>query len=181
MDMGIALGSRANVRELFEILEVIDSTRFGTLPSSRERTVRAVDYHPGRTSTGEDFVYYDPWTSINIYEQSASSRTAATRVVPEDVPIYLVHVDNKTSQTLRNTSSDYVPAQVSHGYGCLRQQQDNCNVDPTSEDVNEPVGPGVVASNGGGGLISDNDVVVVRTFLEDNGVLSMSYAQISIT
>lgn len=53
MCMSVALGSCANVREVLELMEVIESTRFTVLPNSwRERTSRPLDYHSGRTGTG---------------------------------------------------------------------------------------------------------------------------------
>lgn len=56
--MEVALGSRANVREVLEFLEIIESTRFQDLPENwPNRTTRSVDYQPGLTERGRDFIY----------------------------------------------------------------------------------------------------------------------------
>lgn len=57
--MEVSLGSRANVRELLEILDIIEAIDFSTFPEkSRFRQLRTIDYHLGRTERGSDFVYY---------------------------------------------------------------------------------------------------------------------------
>lgn len=178
--MSLASGSRANVRGPFEMLEVIQSTRFETLPSYFSAlTVRAASYHSVRTGTGWNFIYDDPWTRMKIDEQRARSRAAAARVVPQDVPIGWVHVEKDTPRTPRNALHDYVPVQVNLSYGSLPQQQDNHNVGPTACGVIEPVEQGLMVSSGGEGFRADNDVVVVRKFIEDAGALSASDASMS--
>ena len=55
MNMEIPLGSTANVRELLEMLDVIESTRFEALPSSwNEPVSRSIDYRPGRSGPRGD-------------------------------------------------------------------------------------------------------------------------------
>ena len=50
MGMAVTLGSATNVRELLEMLDIIDSTRLESLQESwSERVSRSVDYHPGRS------------------------------------------------------------------------------------------------------------------------------------
>lgn len=78
MKMRVALGSRASVRTLLELLEIIESSRFQDLPDSwRYRTLRSVDYHPDRMGVGGEFSNYNPWRRQKIYEQTAMSRAAA--------------------------------------------------------------------------------------------------------
>lgn len=87
MAMEVVLGSHSNVRKLLEILEVIESTRFDTIPNAWNcRTSRACDYHSGRYAQGGDFVYYAPLSRRKIDQQTAWSRVAATRVTPDYVP-----------------------------------------------------------------------------------------------
>lgn len=61
MEMETALGSRANVHEVFELFIVIESTRWDLLPQAlHDDTNRAVDYHPGPRARGADYFSYDP-------------------------------------------------------------------------------------------------------------------------
>lgn len=47
MAMEVALGSRAKVQKLLELLDVIESTELSSQPDTwPERTYRAIDYHP---------------------------------------------------------------------------------------------------------------------------------------
>lgn len=97
MAMELPLGSRANVRELFEMIEVIKSTRFQDLPATwSDRRSLALDYHPGRTERGGDFLYYDPWSRQKIDEQAAASRASATRVILDDLECCWVHKKEDT-------------------------------------------------------------------------------------
>lgn len=58
MDMEIALGWRAKVHELLELLDVIESTQFLSLPYTwRERTYRVIDYHPGPLDEDDDLIF----------------------------------------------------------------------------------------------------------------------------
>lgn len=60
MDMEVPLGSRVNVRDVLEMLDVIDSTRFQGPPNSRrDQTSRSFYYHPGLAGRGAAFVYYN--------------------------------------------------------------------------------------------------------------------------
>ena len=53
MGMAVPPRSAANVRELLEMLDINESTRFESLPDSwSERVSRSVDYHPGRSGPG---------------------------------------------------------------------------------------------------------------------------------
>lgn len=72
MAMEVALGSRPNVREVLEMLEKIESTRFQDLPDGWiGRTLRVGDYNPGRTRRGAYFVFYKPWLRRIIDSQTA--------------------------------------------------------------------------------------------------------------
>lgn len=61
----------------------------------------AVYYHPGRTGTGGDFIYYVPLMRMKIDGQTARSGPAATRVFPEDMPIGWLHEENDTPRNPR--------------------------------------------------------------------------------
>lgn len=83
--MEIALGSRANVCKVLKMLDIIQSTRLQDLPRAwHDRKFRAIDYHPGRTGNGADWVYYDPLECRNISPQLAVSPANTTRVIPDD-------------------------------------------------------------------------------------------------
>lgn len=74
MNMSVALGSRAIVRKVLELMEVIESTRFEAFPNAwGDCTLRTLHYHPGRVSTRRDFVYYDPSVSLQTMLRQPSS------------------------------------------------------------------------------------------------------------
>lgn len=80
MAIEVSLGSNASVRELLELLEVIESTRLQDSPETwRDRTSRSINYHRGRSEHGGDFCYYDQWSLQKIDQQTANYRAAATR------------------------------------------------------------------------------------------------------
>lgn len=110
MAMEVPLGSHANARELFAMLEVIESSRFQDLPDEwSDRGSRELEYDPRRTERGGDFLYYDPWRRQNLDEQTATSRASATRVVPAELECGWVHEDEGTERIPRDASRDYVP------------------------------------------------------------------------
>lgn len=110
MAMEAPLGSPANVREVLELLSVLEETRFDLLPTSwRRRPARTYDHHPGREGEGADFVYYDPWLRRKISEATAVVRAAAVRVIPDDLTPGWVHLEEDAERTQRDTSVDYVP------------------------------------------------------------------------
>lgn len=58
MDMAVVLGSRVNVLEPLEMLEIIESISFNTFPNAcREHTVLSINYHDGQTDPGGYFIY----------------------------------------------------------------------------------------------------------------------------
>lgn len=86
MGMKVTLGSHTNVREVMELLEIIESTDFTTLPEVwRDRNPRPVDFHRGGTGRCGDYLYYDTFRRQEIDATTASSRVAATQVVRDDV------------------------------------------------------------------------------------------------
>lgn len=89
MAMEVALVSRAKVREVLAMLDVIESTQFPGLPRLwHDRKSRAVDYHPGSTDDGADWVYYNPWERRRkITSRVAVSRANATRLISDDFVI----------------------------------------------------------------------------------------------
>lgn len=97
--MKVALGSLANVREVLELLEVIEHTNFETITDTwRERQSRAIDYHLGRTGRGADYVYYDPCRRQKIDELSACTLTDATGVVTDGLDCGWVHPKEDTER-----------------------------------------------------------------------------------
>lgn len=67
MDMEVPLGSRVNVRELMNLLEVIEWAQFSLLYHSwRERSSREVHYHPGPVDEGAEFLFNNPWMRRKI-------------------------------------------------------------------------------------------------------------------
>lgn len=122
------------------------------------------------------------------------SRAAATRLVPEDVPLRWVHADGDTPSVSRDVSIDFLQVQVgapnsevTSGGGYAERVLRNMPVGadgagsmaPVVVNVDMPVAvtsrsSGVVASSGG-------DAVVVRRFLEDTCILSLSEASMSLS
>lgn len=67
MVMEVALGSRANICEVMEMLDVLESTRFQSLPGAwSDRTSRSIQYYPGPTGRWADYVLNDPWIRHKI-------------------------------------------------------------------------------------------------------------------
>lgn len=90
--MKVPLGSRANVSELMELLDVIESTQFSSLPDSwSERSSRVVDYHPCQVDEGAYFVLYDPWMHRKTDQHIDTNRASATRVITDDMPFGWIH------------------------------------------------------------------------------------------
>ena len=108
--MAVPLGSAANVREILEMLDVIESTRFESLPGSwSERVSRSVDYHPGRSGPGGDFFYYEPFELRKVSEPVALSRAASARTCPINLLPGWVHNDGDTERTPRDARLDFNP------------------------------------------------------------------------
>ena len=177
MAMAVPLGSCANVREVLEMLTVIESTVFSYLPSPwNERTHRATDYHPGPRDEGADFVYYDPWQRCKVDAKTAISRKSATRVVPMDMPYGWMHEEDDRERTPRDASRDF------NAYRVMDEGMpgDNAlNVIPANSSRNSAyVGAG--ASN----LAlpaAEAEVAVVRHFLEGAGVLRADDGSMTIS
>jgi hypothetical protein len=166
MAMSVALGSEANVAELMELLEVIESTRFEDVPVSwSARTHRAVDYHPGRLGDGGDFVFYDPWERRKIDPATAESRVAATRVLPMNVAVGWCHNEIPGERSPRDVSRDYDP--LSNRYSSGDRS--------TLMVVGDARGANVVQS-----APSTGDAAIIRRFLERAGVLGENEAEMSV-
>lgn len=54
---------------------------------------------------------------VQIDAQTAKTRASATWVVPDDVYVGWVHVQNDAPRTRRDVSYDYVPGHVDNSYG----------------------------------------------------------------
>lgn len=105
--MEVALRSLANVRELLNILDEMESTQFSSfLDSWRERMYRAIDYHPATVDEVAYFDTYDPWECRKIDHHTATNRASATRAFPEDMPFGWCHQKIDIKRTTRDESSD---------------------------------------------------------------------------
>lgn len=84
--MEVYLRSHANVRDVLELLNVTEHTRFDTIPEAwLQRQSRAIDYHPGATGHWGDYIYYDPRRRQKIDDTLARGRVEEMRVIPEDL------------------------------------------------------------------------------------------------
>lgn len=137
MDMEVELWSRANVREVLEMLDIIETTRLEDLPDTwRDRTWRPDDHHPGRTGRGGDSVHYDPWSTQKIDEQTASSRAVTTCVLTDDFPLGWVHDDKDVERTHLKTSRDY----IRYAFSGTRHYPGNYYAFPSSVGVTDGYG-----------------------------------------
>lgn len=167
----LELCSHASVRELFEWLELIDSTRFDKLPCTWcELATWSVDYHHDRSGTGWDFVYYDAWTRTKINAQTAKLRAATTHFVRNDMPIGWFYDENNGPWAVWDRTQDYVPIEVSQEYVSPCQQYDDPNAIIVGDNVIYWTYMETIAPDGSDWIASDNDAVIIRMFLEDAGV-----------
>lgn len=106
--MEVALRSRANVRKLFELLTVIQSTRWDLfLSASLERTNGAVDYHAGPCDERAIYFYCELWQRCKVEEDTAIVRSISMLVIPKDLWHGWVHEDRDVECTSRHQSRDY--------------------------------------------------------------------------
>lgn len=111
MEMKFALGSHANVREVLDLLDVIEATTLDNIPETwRQRQFHAIDYHPGRTGHGGDYIYYGLCRRQKIDETPARARAEATRGMPDDLGSGCVRRDEDVERTLRDYSRYYYRA-----------------------------------------------------------------------
>ena len=66
LDLVEVLGNQANVHELNQLLQVIESTDFTMVDSQNSLRYANTGFCPGRTAPGGDFIYYDPWTRTKL-------------------------------------------------------------------------------------------------------------------
>lgn len=173
LDMAVPLGSYANVREVLEMLRVIETTRFEALPSTwRSRANRATDHHPGRTGIGGDFVYYDPHERRKIDENTARSRASAARVMPGDQPRDWDYDPDEVGQerTPRDSSRDYDPS----AHGPVAAYVPPAPVASAGAHGGVVGTPAADASGGQGVAVnaSSDDAAVIRRFLVEAGVIA---------
>lgn len=72
IEMDVPPGSCVNVRKMFHMVDIIDSTRCRELPDVwRVKTILFIDYHPLPAYRGADYVSYDPWRTKKIDRQNA--------------------------------------------------------------------------------------------------------------
>lgn len=89
LDLKPVLGNQANVEEFLSLLRVIETTDFGSLPTSwRNRSTRANERSPGRVGPGADWVYYDPHQRRCVDADVARERANAPRPpIPPGHPV----------------------------------------------------------------------------------------------
>lgn len=106
--MEMPLGSRVNVPEVLELLDVIEATNYILLSEQwSDLQLRAIDYHSGRTGRGGDFVYYDRWWSHKIDDSSTPMCADATRILSDDLECCWVHLEEDVEKTPRDDTRDY--------------------------------------------------------------------------
>lgn len=184
-DLGTAMtamfGSRANMHEIFEMLEVIEATRFDFLPTGwRNRTNGGMDHHLGRCDEGGDFIYYYPFARQIVDEGTAKSLLSAIRVIPDNAPTGWEHDENDVEWAPHDTIRDYRPgismypplSPIPHTHPASTPFR---GMEGGGGDVDfQPVGPPVGGADPSGlvdGYTID-EMVAIRRFLTDAGVLS---------
>lgn len=182
MSLAAPLGSRDNVRELSEFLEVIESTRFDSLPATWNcRPNRAVDHHLGGSEASADFFYYDPFLRRKIDEATAKSRAAAYRVIPDDIPVGWDHEEEDVERTRRDTSRDYRPGIAVYPPYVIDSPS---NIESPVRTPELPAAAAPVASvpsqPPASNEYSDEQVAGIRRFLRESGVLPDGETTMSI-
>lgn len=166
--MGMPLGCRSNVREVLKFLDVIEATEatdFTTLPKYwGNLSLRAIDYHPGRTCRGGDFFLDDPWRRHTIDEKSAHKRVDAMRVIPCDLKCGCVQVEEHVERTPPDDTRDYHPI-----YGWPHSW---FHAWATASNTSNPVtsGDDVAETPSVAPVVTDDTAPVCR-FLENVGVI----------
>lgn len=184
MDMAVVLGSRGNECELLEMLSIIESTQFETLPNAwRDSTTRSVDYHTCRTGPGGDFLYYDPWLRRKVDKPTAMSHAAATRVVPDDVQLGWVHVEDDTIRAPRDTTRDFIPTPpyepevMPAANPMMRSVRDDRDTQLGAGPYRDPLPTKSQAVQENNDSASSQDAVIIRRFL---GVLASADNSMSV-
>lgn len=107
MAMEVTLCSHANVLEVINLVDVIESTQCWSLPNSwRERLHRTLDYHPDTVEESAVFVFYDPWMRRKIDQHAETNRATVTFVAPDELLFGLVHKDRGVERRPFNVSGD---------------------------------------------------------------------------
>lgn len=161
----VPLRSRANVREVLELLDVIEATDFTPLPEQWcDRQLPGIDYHPGRTTRGGDFVYYNPWRRHKMDGLSARMSADSPRILPDDLKSGLVNPEEDVERTPHDDIRDYHPS-----YGWHYSQFNACvtaaHQDNTTVSEDDTAGPSSATAP------ASDDTAVVRRFLEDASVV----------
>lgn len=96
MAMCPCLGSPRNVNEALVLLHVIEKSRFDLFDAYwRSRSNGHTDYYPGRTGTGANFLYYNPFVWPNVASKVAINLWKATIVVPAGMPDEWKHPEDE--------------------------------------------------------------------------------------
>lgn len=108
MYMDLSLVSRTNVREVLELLDVIELTQVSSLLDTwSNRTYRTIDYHQGLVYEGAYLVFYDPLERRKIDQLAATNQASSRNVVPEGMIFGRVHKDDGIERNTRDESPDH--------------------------------------------------------------------------
>lgn len=167
--MSVALWSNANIREVLELLDDIEETRFEQLPQLwQRRSHRAINYHPGRKGPRADCVYYEPFKRQKLCRHAAEARASAARFVTEYLATGWSHDDKDFERTPRDVSCDCVSYADSDGgrrYGSHRAKL-------TQKDVPGGGAGPLAMPNEPQSMYAGGEVAAVRGLLEDAAVVN---------
>jgi len=92
LDLSFAPGEAANETELHELLSVLDSVDWTTVPPEWSfRGTLDGDASVGRSGPAGDFVYFDPWGRTRITAEAAADMKRDVRVAPAGQVYGYVH------------------------------------------------------------------------------------------
>ena len=110
IDMAVPLVSTAIIRDLLNMLEVIESTRVDILPSScTERVLRPIEYNSGGAGPCGEFFYCDSFERRKISDPVTRSLVAAMYTCPMNVFPGWVHNVSDVERTTRDSRRDFIP------------------------------------------------------------------------
>lgn len=106
----VPVGYSTNIRQVLDLLDIIEATDFTTLQEQcRDRQSLVIYYHTGRTIREGDCVFYDPCRGHKIDERSARMPADATRIISDDLECGWVHTMEDVEWTLHKDTRDYHP------------------------------------------------------------------------
>lgn len=103
----VELGSRSNVCDLMELVNVVETTQCSSPPSTWYKLMyRAIYYHPGPVDERADFVFSDPLKRRNIDQHNATIRASTKCVVSEYMSFSWCHEEKDIERTPHDQSRD---------------------------------------------------------------------------